>query len=367
MQSTVIFALESPAYQDLNPDAPNRFKGILFDWSSRKITAIHIFQEDRFLKTVPADLPSDDVHRHLPHILTTGNCRFDFELVVDSRAADVRFQVVYEDGGLGNTYTYDTQSIFHDQEWFESQKTRLDHIPQPPEELVFATQGIEDVNAYKNSIIPGVYQMKRYLAQTGLDVTGIRSVIDIGCGTGRLLVGWYLDNPERLLAGYDINTELIDWARNHLPPSIRFHVNDLLPPIPNRQTSFDLLCMASVFTHLSQHSQRLWIQEINQLLQPGGIAFITLHGETYLHLAGMASRLDEFYQQGFLEIVHPREGSNSYTSYHSPEYAKTMFRDFHMLGYFPRGALNDKLLFPVAALQDVYIFQKPHEDPLMVP
>jgi SAM-dependent methyltransferase len=359
MASTLFFSLDSPQYHLLKKEAFNRFSGFVFDYHSKPIKGINVYQDHQFVESFPADFASEALHNHVPHIPATRNCRFDFNLYIDSRAALYSLEIVYADDSIGEVIPYSISQVTAKQAWFDGLNARLKNIPPPSEDLVYATQGIHDITAYQNSIIPGVYHMQAYLTKSGVDLNRISSVLDIGCGTGRLLIGWYLDNPERYLFGCDINKALIDWAGANLPDSIRFHQNELFPPLPCKNEEFDFAYLVSVFTHLSLHAQKQWLNEIERILAPGGILLMTLQGDIYLQIAQSPKRND-YRKQGYLEIVNRNEdeGTNNYAVYHGLDFVRELFHAFDLIGYYPQGNMQGRLVFPIAALQDVYVFRK---------
>lgn len=66
---------------------------------------------------------------------------------------------------------------------------RLPALPVPPPDPVALTQGISDPEAYRISILPGVLNLGKYLEASGADAGSLRSILDFGCGSGRLLAG----------------------------------------------------------------------------------------------------------------------------------------------------------------------------------
>ena len=38
--------------------------------------------------------------------------------------------------------------------------------------------------------------LQKYLYHSGVDLQNIKSLLDFGCGSGRLLVGWQILNPQ---------------------------------------------------------------------------------------------------------------------------------------------------------------------------
>ena len=167
MESTLIFALDSPQYHLLKKEASNRFSGLVFDYLSKPVKGINVYRDHQFVESFPANSASEDIHHYVPHITTTRNCRFDFDLYIDSRAALYSLEIVYADDSIGDVIQYSVSEVTAKQDWFDNLDTRLKNIHSPSGDLVYATQGIHDVTAYQNSIIPGVYHIQTYLTKVG--------------------------------------------------------------------------------------------------------------------------------------------------------------------------------------------------------
>lgn len=358
-ENLLIHNLEKPCFHSVRLDASNCVSGFAFDSNSRPLRYLKVYRDDSVLGSFPADRPSGDVSSYVPHVATARNCRFEFDLFVDSRATRYKLEAVYDDQRSECLSTYEIAAIRSMQRWFNEMSEGLGRIAVPNCDLVYMTQGIRDTKAYKDSIIPGIYTLKRYLSDCGVQLGRLGSLLDFGCGTGRLLVGWYLDDPRRNLHGCDINGELIRWAKTNLPGNIVWDHTTLAPPLPYASKSLDLVLAVSVFTHLSSMSQESWIKEFKRVLSPGGYVLITLHGDTYVRLI-RAQKLKEFEQTGYIEDASTDEGSNSYAAFHGYEFVERLFEEFEIVGYFPQGnTYNRAALSRVAAFQDVYVLKGP--------
>jgi SAM-dependent methyltransferase len=95
------------------------------------------------------------------------------------------------------------------------------------------------------------------------------SVIDVGCGSGRLAkpLSAYLRGR---YSGFDVVDDLVEHARAVVQrPDWRFEAIDHIG-IPEPDGSADMVCFFSVFTHLL-HEQSYWyLQEAIRVLKPGG-------------------------------------------------------------------------------------------------
>ena len=131
-----------------------------------------------------------------------------------------------------------------------------------------------------------------------------------------------------------------------------------LPPLPLPDGRLDLLLAVSVFTHLGLQTQRLWAAEFRRLLRPGGGLLVTLHGKAYARLLD-AESLAVLERNGVLERAGGSEGSNLFATFHTRNFASRLFEAFEVAGYFPSGRIEgERVLFPLASLQDVAVFRK---------
>jgi len=126
------------------------------------------------------------------------------------------------------------------------------------------------------------------LKQCSFDLGSMRSVLEFGCGTARVLR--HFRNIAGLqLTGTDANPKPIEWDRRNLP-RIDFHVNELTPPFAFDDRSFDLIYALSVFTHIPLQWQRPWLDELWRVLVPGGYLLCTVHGDDDLRLHGLSQQ-----------------------------------------------------------------------------
>jgi SAM-dependent methyltransferase len=120
-------------------------------------------------------------------------------------------------------------------------------------------------------------EIRRSLKLTGKELYAFRDVLDFGCGCGRVLRYFHDHPPSCRLYGADIDHSAIAWCRANLPFA-SFSVNDRLPPLPFPNAAFDLVYAFSVFTHLDENYQSLWLEELKRVMRPGGILLASTHG-----------------------------------------------------------------------------------------
>lgn len=129
-----------------------------------------------------------------------------------------------------------------------------------------------------------------------VDLCGLQpsaAVLDVGCGSGRMalpLTGYL--NREGRYAGFDVSAEAIAWCTENISgshPNFHFKVvdihngaynptgtyksSDFRFPYPDE--SFDVVLLASLFTHMLPSDVEHYLHEIVRVLKPGGRSLIT--------------------------------------------------------------------------------------------
>jgi SAM-dependent methyltransferase len=131
------------------------------------------------------------------------------------------------------------------------------------------------------------------------------SIIDFGCGSGRLAkhLGLTFERIEYL--GIDIVQELLDYAASKSPSHFRFVLNhEMSLPAPNN--SADMIAAFSVFTHLLHEESYIYLQETKRVLRPGGsIVFSFLESRhnwpIFEHMIDGARRGEKTHLNMFIE------------------------------------------------------------------
>jgi SAM-dependent methyltransferase len=255
-------------------------------------------------------------------------------------------------------------------------------LPIPPPREIFLVAGTEDASGFLQSGEMSSQSIREILEQNGLSIEGFDSILEFGCGVGRILRHWStLEGTE--VYGTDYNPELIAWCKENLPFA-EFRVNDLVGGLAYEDEKFDFIYAWSVFTHLTEAQQFFWIEELSRVLRPGGYLFITTHGEPYLrefeklyrqqllltrgesYLQQLVSKHGESFLQSPLsqeeqerfrngQMVVIREevaGTNECNTFHPEEYVRTkLAKDLEVIDFVPGGAEG--------STQDVYLLRKP--------
>ena len=106
--------------------------------------------------------------------------------------------------------------------------------------------------------------------------TGKR-VLDFGCGAGRTLRHFLPEAEEAQFSGCDIDAPSIAWLNANLNPPVSGFVNQEAPPLPQADSSYDLIYAFSVFTHITDQWSA-WLLELHRLLAPGGLLIASFLG-----------------------------------------------------------------------------------------
>lgn len=148
----------------------------------------------------------------------------------------------------------------------------------PPMHLVERVGGVSTGHTvFREGGIVDWRRMVNTLQAAGFKFDGA-SVLDFGCGCGRILRHFARYAPTCHFVGVDVDPTPLEWCRAHLDFA-QFEPIPLLPPTALPRGGFDALYTYSVFSHIPLESQRAWLAEFARLLRPGGLAVITYHGE----------------------------------------------------------------------------------------
>ena len=113
----------------------------------------------------------------------------------------------------------------------------------------------------------------------GKTLSDFPSILDFGAGCGRVVQFVAPAAQGSSCSACDVDEQAVHWARDHMP-HVAWQVNSFDPPLPYADASFDLVYSISIFTHIDRDSQDRWLEELHRVLRPGGMALVTVAGET---------------------------------------------------------------------------------------
>ncbi len=223
-----------------------------------------------------------------------------------------------------------------------------DGWPLPPPLMRYWVAGTDDTGWFLEGGRLGARTMTELLARHGIAFETFDSILDFGCGCGRVLRA--LRGFESVtLHGSDCNATAIAWCDEHLGFA-QFGTNLLAPPTRYRPHAFDFIYAFSVFSHLSEALQVPWMEELHRILKPRGLLLLSVHGDHYI------GNLDESglarYRSGSLAVIQSdKAGANDCAAFHPEPYVRRVLaRGFDVVDFVPEGALGNPR-------QDVYLLR----------
>jgi SAM-dependent methyltransferase len=130
------------------------------------------------------------------------------------------------------------------------------------------------------------------------------SVLDFGCGYGRIARLLYYFTDEENVYGVDPWDQAIDLCRQS-GLSANFMVSDYLPTfLPMREEKFDLIYAFSVFTHLSRRAMITSLNTLRKYIADDGVLAMTIRPVEYWEHDPQMSRE----QKEVLIACHRAEG-----------------------------------------------------------
>jgi SAM-dependent methyltransferase len=120
--------------------------------------------------------------------------------------------------------------------------------------------------------------IRHIIREYGLPSALNHRVLDFGCSSGRVLRHFLCNEPGLELWGVDLDARAIAWIQRYLGPRPLVLNCTTLPSLPLEDDAFGALYGLSVFTHIDE-LELAWLCELRRILQPGGIAYLTVHTE----------------------------------------------------------------------------------------
>ncbi|MBZ5594526.1 MAG: class I SAM-dependent methyltransferase [Acidobacteriia bacterium] len=119
--------------------------------------------------------------------------------------------------------------------------------------------------------------VQQHVDEMGIDLCNGGRVLDFGCGCGRT-IRWFLSGAgDAEFHGVDVDADAVAWCKNHLHKG-HFLATAPGPPLPYPAEHFDVIYCLSVFTHLNESMQDIWLAELSRILKPGGVLLLTVYG-----------------------------------------------------------------------------------------
>lgn len=194
-------------------------------------------------------------------------------------------------------------------------------------------------------------ELQGALVDQGTSIAQRRAIYDWGCGCGRLLISLRerTEGTTRLI-GSDIDSEAVAWVTANVT-GVEARVNRFSPPLPAGDDEVDLLVSSSILTHLAEPDQAPWLAEIARVVEPGGLAAVTICGPAMYasmkagnvptrspELLDRLARLPDLDEAGFIFEPYERKPANERDfagvageyglAFHSHAYVRTHWAEY---------------------------------------
>jgi len=181
--------------------------------------------------------------------------------------------------------------------------------------------------------IKTIKNMEEVLNRNNLSIYNFSSILDFGCGCGRVLRHLQHLGKRVYIAGCDYNRNLITYCKGNLE-NIQFFINRSTPPLPFKSNTYQFVYAISVLTHLPNKQQVLWLNEISRILKPLGYFLFSIAPK-----------------KGHQHILYPSfAGSNFCCIYQSKDEIDRLLPDsLKLIDYSEKASLDS---------QDIYLVQK---------
>jgi ubiquinone/menaquinone biosynthesis C-methylase UbiE len=229
----------------------------------------------------------------------------------------------------------------------EFKKTHPD-VALPPPFYIYETFGLNYESFYNKSINTVEWLISHFQKYSNLKNI---KILDWGCGPGRVIrhLPAIMDHSCEF-HGSDYNKKYIKWCNKNIP-NIIFKENQLAPPLNYNENTFDIIYGISIFTHLSEEMHYAWFNELIRVLKPGGILFLTLHGDAFKEKLTEAERNN--YENGKLVVKsNTKEGHRTFAAFQPTSFVENLITPNEILEHICGKIKNGK------TEQDVWIIKK---------
>lgn len=195
------------------------------------------------------------------------------------------------------------------------------HFVEDYERLVARLIATYPLDEAMSRAVGGRFEEMGLIQSSIVRYAGLRdgmSIIDLGCGSGRLAT--VLGRTMKIsYLGIDIIPKLLEYANSISPPHYIFMLNrDLrIPIVPDE---VDMIVAFSLFTHLLHAESYIYLEEMQRVRKPGGKAVFSFlefaeprHWQIFVDTvaaqrADNAEHLNMFIERGAIEVWAERLG-----------------------------------------------------------
>lgn len=208
--------------------------------------------------------------------------------------------------------------------------------PIPPQWMIQAFSNRPEISNFLKGGRDSARLLDLFCSQHGVDLSDLECFLDFGCGCARV-TRWLPEYTNAQLFGTDLHENAIQWNKKWMRFG-KYFVGTEKPKKLFSANMFDGLLALSVLTHLDEATQVAWLKEWARIMRPGGIAFVTFHGNGFVENVYKGSKIGDLVSKsfkedsGFLYLKEPLwEGifPECYgTAYHSFGYVESVWSKY---------------------------------------
>lgn len=220
----------------------------------------------------------------------------------------------------------------------------------PPDYYLFETF---DLN-YEKYFYDSIKALKDIIAtiESVHPIADESRILDWGCGSGRLIRHFAnsIKASNVTLYGTDYNENYIDWCKKNIP-NVFFNKNSDFPPLPYEDNFFDVVYGISIFTHMSELQHGRWMEELNRILKPGGVLFLTFQSDAF-KVKLTEEDLKKFNEGNLVVKSSTTLGHRTYSAFQPEEYIRKISFGLSILKVI-KGEIKEN-----KSQQDIWLFTK---------
>lgn len=199
-----------------------------------------------------------------------------------------------------------------------------------------------------------IQTIETVLNRNGYSLTDFESILDFGCGFGRLTKLLIEYAPNAKISGCEVNPDLVRRCIKSFPDA-HFINNEVQPPLLSKDEEFDFIMSYSVFTHLDEETHIKWLRELSKKLKPGGVMIHSVHSRQAMRTMNLFSSegLDKYnFEEGF-DFIKSDGEKYHYNMYDNklPDYGSTMIDKKYIINNWEDYSDMKILEFADAAMQ----------------
>lgn len=173
---------------------------------------------------------------------------------------------------------FETRAFIATAVWAASSKNQK-HSPLPPPRLLHRVCGSFSAEDYLDSGRKDFKKLSNIFKCLEIRKNQPAKILDFGCGSSRTLRHFFELDSAWEYFGTDLDQEAVEWNQTNFHGQANWCANQVTPPTQFRDNNFDVIYAISIFTHLDEQLQRVWLQEFKRILKDDGTLIITVHGK----------------------------------------------------------------------------------------